>query len=414
MSTLRSGLDELRSVEVGLLSAAELDSRLDEIARACGVLEAEKARTVAEVQRRGSYAASGHLSVTSWVEHRLQSTWSEAARAVRTARALEAMPAVREALYEGEVSSSAVSQLVGAHEANPEEFSKSEGVLVEAARTLPSRDLRRAVARWRDVVDAEAASRADRERWGRRGLHVSPVPGGMVRVDGLLDPESGETLITALRSITDAWARKGPHDDLRTPAQRRCDALGEIARGWLDRSDRPVLGGERPHLTVSIDLEALGGRPARNADLEARRPRGAGTAELVEAGSISAETARRIACDAVVSRIITRGASEPLDVGRSTRVVPPALRRAVVARDHECRFPGCDRPPPWCDAHHVRHWADGGETTMQNLVLLCRRHHRMLHEEGFGLRMTESGPVFTRPDGTVLEVGGGVVERAPP
>ena len=405
MSTLRSGLDELRSVELRFLSDGELESRLDEIARAQGVLEAEKARTVAEVERRGSFSASGHLSITSWVEHRLQTSWSEASRAVRTARALESMPVVREALYEGEVSPSAVSQLVVAREASPEEFAGSEEILVEAARTLPSRELRRAVAHWRDVVDAESTARAERERYERRGLHVSPLLDGMVRVDGLLDPETGETLITALRSVTDAWARpragsgtgSGSEDDPRSPAQRRSDALGEIAGAWLDRSDRPVVGGERPHLTVRVDLGSLESGTA-------------GTADLSDAGSVSGETARRIACDASVSRIITRGSSEPLDVGRSTRVVSPALRRAVIARDAECRFPTCDRPPGWCEAHHVVHWADGGPTSLQNLVLLCRRHHRMLHD-GFGLRMTEHGPVFTRPDGTVLEE---VVGRAPP
>jgi 5-methylcytosine-specific restriction protein A len=148
-------------------------------------------------------------------------------------------------------------------------------------------------------------------------------------------------------------------------------------------------------VTVLVDLEALEGRVARAAEFD-------------QAGAISGETARRIACDARVSRVITRGSSEPLDVGRATRVVPPGLRRAVVVRDRECRFPGCDRPPPWCDAHHVVHWADGGDTKLANLVLLCRRHHRMVHE-GFGLEMSDRGPVFRRPDGTVL-----VEDRAPP
>src|SRR5690348_10067023 len=112
MSTLRSGLDELRSVEVRLLADGELSDRLDEIERGMGVLSAERARTVAEIERRGSYAAAGHLSITSWVEDRTGVSWSEAARTVRTARALEHMPAVREALYEGDVSGSAVQQLV--------------------------------------------------------------------------------------------------------------------------------------------------------------------------------------------------------------------------------------------------------------------------------------------------------------
>lgn len=100
---------------------------------------------------------------------------------------------------------------------------------------------------------------------------------------------------------------------------------------------------------------------------------------------------------------MTMGRSEPLDVGRRTAVVPAPLRRAVIVRDGTCRFPGSDRPHPWCDAHHVVHWADGGRTALNNLVLLCRRHHRMLHEGGFRLEMNGNGPAFRRPDGLPLE-----------
>jgi hypothetical protein len=108
-------------------------------------------------------------------------------------------------------------------------------------------------------------------------------------------------------------------------------------------------------------------------------------------------------------RVVMAGASEPLDVGRRTPVVPPAMRRAVIVRDRVCRFPGCDRPHTWCDAHHVVHWADGGPTAVPNLVLLCRRHHRMVHRRGgFTLELLEGRPVFRRPDGSMLE------DRAPP
>jgi hypothetical protein len=393
VSTLRSGLDELRTTDLRHLSNGELEDWVSEIRAVCGGLEAEVARGLAEIERRGSFAESGHLSMASWVEHRFQSTWSEAAKQVRTARALEAMPSVREALYEGDVSPSAVGQLVAAREANPKEFSRVEETLLDAARTLPARDLKRAVGHWRDAVDPDAAGRADRDRYDRRGLHASATFEGMVRLDGNLDPETGQTLLTALRSVTDGWVRSGS-EDTRTPAQRRCDALGEIARQFLDRKDRAVVGGERPHLTVTLDLEALEGRAGRRCELE-------------EAGTISSESARRIACDASVARVISTAASEPLDVGRRTPVVPASLRRAVAVRDGGCRFPGCDRPVPWCDAHHVVHWADGGQTNLANLLLLCRRHHRMVHD-GFGLAMTDGGPVFTRPDGTPLE------DRAPP
>ena len=118
------------------------------------------------------------------------------------------------------------------------------------------------------------------------------------------------------------------------------------------------------------------------------------------------ELVRRVACDASVSRVLTLGASEPLDVGRRTAVVPAPMRRAVVVRDVHCRFPGCDRPPPWCDAHHIRHWAHGGATALWNLVLMCRRHHRLVHEGSFRVEMREGQPWFGRADGSGLEQTG--------
>ena len=104
------------------------------------------------------------------------------------------------------------------------------------------------------------------------------------------------------------------------------------------------------------------------------------TCELGSTGVITSETARRLACDARVSRIITRGDSQPLDVGRATRTVPASLRRALDTRDGGCTHTGCDIPAKWCDAHHIQHWADGGPTSLDNLRLLCRRHHRAAHD----------------------------------
>jgi hypothetical protein len=219
----------------------------------------------------------------------------------------------------------------------------------------------------------------------------------MVRLDSDLDPETGETFMTALNAELDAQARtRGEEDDDRTPAQRRADALGEICRQFLDRSDRPSVAGERPHVTVTVGPDALRG------DAHA-------VSELDHAGPVGAETARRLACDASITRVVMSGRSEPLDVGRKTPVIPPAMRRAVIVRDRHCRFPGCDRPQAWCDAHHVVHWADGGSTATGNLLLLCRRHHRMVHRAGgFRLELLDGRPVFRRSDGTMLE------DRSPP
>jgi hypothetical protein len=199
--------------------------------------------------------------------------------------------------------------------------------------------------------------------------------------------------VTALHAVTDAWARSAD-DDQRSPAQRRADALGEVCRGWLDRPDRPMIAGDRPHVTVVMDLQTLEGRAGRRCEVD-------------DVGRLSPESARRLACDAAVARVITTAEREPLEAGRATRVISPAMRRALVIRDGGCAFPVCDRPASWCDAHHVVHWADGGPTDLENLVLLCRRHHRMIHGE-FGLEMVDGRPVFRRADGSTIE------DRAPP
>jgi hypothetical protein len=296
-------------------------------------------------------------------------------------------------------------ELLAAQEAAPAEFRSAESTLVDAAVRLPVRGLRRAIEHWKDSVDAAAAAREEAERFDRRGLKVTPTEDGMVRVDGNLDPENGQTVISAVQAVMDSWARSSPgarssSGDARTATQRRADALGEVCRQWLDRSDRPHVAGERPHVTVTVDLDAIEGRSATRCTTD-------------DAGRLSAETDRRIACDAVVSRVITSGRSEPLEVGRRTRVVSPALRRALVTRDGRCRFPGCDRSPSWCDAHHIRHWANGGATDLSNLVLLCRRHHRAIHH-GFHVSMECGQPVFRDARGNLLSEPMAVVGSAPP
>jgi hypothetical protein len=262
----------------------------------------------------------------------------------------------------------------------------------------------------------------------------------MVRVDGDLDPETGETLLTALSAVLDAESRSGPDlTDDRTPAQRRADALGEICRQWLDLADRPTVAGERPHVTVTVDAAALRGPDEKDATPGAEAIDAIGatgeadgigrtdaTGGLSEAtstigsrqrasefdhvGPIQPTIARQMACDASIIRVVMSGLSEPLDVGRRTPVVSVAMRRAVIVRDRHCRYPGCDRPHTWCDAHHVVHWADGGPTALPNLLLLCRRHHQLVHQRGgFRLELLEGRPCFRRrPDGSIL------TERAPP
>ncbi len=396
MSELRSALDALRTEVLAELPDARVEEDFIDLHRAIEQLEVERLRRLAEIERRRLYARDGHLSVASWLVATLRVSWGSARGESRVARALDDMLITRRALEAGDVSLPAARVLVEARRDDPVAFERSESQLVDAARLHTIGELQRAVAHWRARLARERSLDGDDELRSRRRLHASPTFLGMVRIDGDLDPETGETLLTALGAVLDAEARGSAAGDDRTPAQRRADALGEVCRQWLDLAARPSVASERPHVNVIVDVPALRGGIDGNSELDL-------------AGPIGPEVARRLACDASIARVVMAGRSEPLDVGRRTPVVSPSMRRAVVARDRHCRFPGCDRPHRWCDAHHVVHWADGGRTAASNLLLLCRRHHRAVHERGgFRLEQVDGGPIFRRPDGSILE------GRAPP
>jgi uncharacterized protein DUF222/HNH endonuclease len=385
------------------LSEDQAAAGFAQLQRISEMVEAKRPRWLADQDRRASYRKDGYLSSAAWLADRFKVAAGSAKEQVRVAQALEEMPEVRDSFLGGAVSSGAVRVLAAARETHPEAFALSEGALVEAAMTRPVDELRRVVSEWSEAIDEQSALRQAEALRDKRRLNVCPTPTRMVRVEGELDPESGEAVLTALQAIVDADLRAGGGRDLRTPAQRRADALCELACRYLRSSERPTVAGERPHVTLTVDVNTL-----RSAEEGGTRP-GPGRCELDHTGAAPAATARRLACDASVLPVVMGGPSEPLDVGRRTPVVSAGLRRAVILRDQRCRLPACTRPHPWCDAHHVTHWADGGETVLTNLVLLCRPHHRLLHEGGFRLEMADGAPVFRRPDGSVIDQG-----RAPP
>jgi hypothetical protein len=403
VSELRSALEPFRAESLPELPDARIEEDFAELHRVVELIELERLRRLAELDRRRVFERDGHLSAAAWLAGRFRMAWGAAREHVRVARGLEAMPATRRALDAGDLSLSAARVLVAAREANPEAFERAEAMLVDAGRIHSVTDLQRVAAFWRQGVEREGALGDDERLRARRCLHASLSFEGMVRVDGDLDPAAGESLLTALRAVLDADARSRSRDDVRSPAQRRADALGEICRQWLDGADRPSVGGERPHLTVTVPLGALGSERVAFGDGDG------GGAELDHVGPVAPDIVRQLACDATVMRVVMAGRSQPLDVGRRTPVIPPAMRRAVIVRDRTCRFPGCDRLHTWCDAHHVAHWADGGPTAAANLLLLCRSHHRLVHRPGgFTLELVDGVVVFRRPDRSVLE------DRAPP
>ena len=172
---------------------------------------------------------------------------------------------------------------------------------------------------------------------------------------------------------------------------RRADALVRLAQGYCNNES--ASSGDRFTVHVHTDMETL------------KQDGTGGEAEVEDGGNISAETARRVSCDAGLVRWLDKADGEPLSIGRKSRTIPPAIRRALQRRDGGCRFPGCTNTH-FVDAHHIQHWADGGETAMENLVLLCRHHHRLVHEGGFGIDCSMVGRIeFSNPSGEVIPTG---------
>jgi hypothetical protein len=303
-----------------------------------------------------------------------------AAQRVEIARELDAVSGAADLFRQGEIgfhNAAVLSRTVS--EVGREAAGIASESLLDAAVRLEPEQCRTVGRQLRHVVDPQGALAQALRDHRRRRFGLSQALDGLFVCEGLLDAEGGALLRTALEALMTPR-----RDDERTPAQRRADALVELATRQLQDDALPTSHGQRPHLLVTASAEALQGRD------------GAPAAVLQHAGPIATASARRIACDAAVSEVVIEASGNTVAAGREQRTVPPALRRALVVRDRGCRFPGCDRPPPWCDAHHIIHWVDGGETKLPNLLLLCRTHHRYVHEEGW-LLTGRDGEIVVRP-----------------
>jgi len=323
--------------------------------------EARQTDLIAEAEHREVARQEGYASTTTW----LMALSGDPAPVCRSrlamAASLQEMPETKEAFASGAVSESRVRLLAQAQALAPEQFARDEASLVAQAAVASSQRLPTVFAEWRRGTDSAGAEADAARLHSQRALHVSPAWSGMVHLNGDLDPEGGMIVLAAIRSLSEAAALDA--GDTRTPPQCRADALVEICHRYLDGGSRK--GGGRPQVTVTIPWESL---------------RQASGVVDTEAGPITVETVRRLACDATVSPAIIDGDSAPVAVGHTRRVVPPTLRRALDLRDQGCTHPGCETPARWCDAHHIRHWADEGRTDLANLRLLCRHHHRAAHD----------------------------------
>ncbi|MEU4192600.1 DUF222 domain-containing protein [Kribbella sp. NPDC026611] len=380
------------------MSGGELLSTLDQLDVAIAQAETYRLQVIARLDVIGHAREIGAYDTAQLLEYRYRLDRSRARRDVQLARALPKYDAVASALPAVDVADEVVLRpaqaeaIVSALEKVPasvpvDDVVVAERELVTLARHLSPSELRRAGQRVRDLLDPDGPEPEEQKAYARESLVLSVADRG-VKFRGYLANENAELL----RSLIHAGAR--PHKtgdgelDPRSREKRQADALTAaltVAAGALDAGDSSEVPGfgAKANITVTIDLE----------DLKAAAADSLG--DVVYGDSLSAATVRRLACDAKVLPLVLGSNSEPLDVGRSERLVTRAMRRALNARDRGCVI--CGAPPLNCDAHHLTSWIDGGETSVNNLALLCRRHHLATHTGEWTITLTNGVVQVSRP-----------------
>jgi len=348
------------------------------------VLEVEFARDMAALSSCDELEWQGHVSPIQWVKHECRTTTTAAVNAWQVGVQEALLPESNQALLAGRIGfghlallAQTADAIIGSGSATGFE----EGVLLAKAKAHSVGKFRHDCEHARHAADQRRFLADQVDQVEARFLELKTSAGGALFLRGFLDCEGGATLRTALEPL----AVRSGDDDLRRRDRRLADALVELAGHTLDTGALPQNGGQRPHLQVTATLETLEGRD------------GSPAGELEWGGRIAAETVRRLGCDASVARVVFDSDSAVLDVGRARRVPAAATRRALKARDGGCVWPGCDRPASWSQAHHLRHWAQGGSTDLDNLVTICRAHHWRVHEGGWGLIRTDEGVVALPP-----------------
>jgi hypothetical protein len=375
--------------EFSSLSTPDLVDRITTLAGHLNAANARFLALIAELDRRRGWAEWGVKSCAHWLNWKCGIDLGAAREKVRVAHALEKLPRIAAAMAEGRVSYAKARALTRVADETNEAYWLNIALCGTASQM---EDLVRGYRRALDAAELtrEAIQQRDQSLW----YHTEP-DGSMV-IRGRLPAEIGALFVKALQAAED-FLPIPQHvsaetsfdtvstDDLQRSRKRRVEALAVLAESFLASGPQELSGGDRQQIVVHVDAETLMHRQA-------------GRCELEHGPSIASETARRLACDASLVAIIENEQGEPLNVGRKTRTIPPAIRRALSSRDKGCRFPGCSFKR-YVDGHHVKHWAQGGETRLSNLVTLCRFHHRQVHEGQVQVQTLDDGAFrFVRPD----------------
>jgi len=376
---------------------ARADALEREITDLCAQINAASYRLlqlVAELDDEAPWGAWGLASCAHWLNWRCGIGLNAAREKVRVAHALKSLPLISAAFAGGELSFSKVRAItrIAADE--------NETELLDLALHATASQVEKLVRAYRRTGRLADCERA-RAQYAARELSYYHDDDGSLVIRARLPAEEGAVVLQALQAAMDAQHADENEDTAEDVtavtsapenrfAQRRADALTTMAETALRHDPGPRSSAERYQVVVHVTAVTLAGDEAGRCELECGQ-------------GVALDTARRIACDSSSITLTEDPSGNPLDLGRKTRVVSSALRRALEARDGGCRFPGCTRHR-FVDAHHIEHWANGGATSIDNLVLLCRRHHRLVHEGGFSVDKTGDGRVrFRRPDGCIID-----------
>ena len=367
----------------------ELEAQITALAGQLNAANYRWLTLIAEFDRRRGWGDGKLPSCAHWLNFKCGLNLGAAREKVRVAHALVGLPKIAASMARGELSYSKVRALTRV--ACP----ATEDHLLMIALHGTAHHVERLVRGFRRAMDAQELAR-EAEQHAERSVTYGYSQDGSLILKCRLPAEAGALLIAAL----DAAMETLPAQEISACVEeerpigypaRRADALSVLAQSFLAATATSSPAGERFQVIVHVDAETL-------------RQRAAGRCEIENGPSLPAETARRLACDSGLLRILENEQGEPLNVGRKTRSIPPAIRRALNSRDGGCRFPGCTHRR-YVDAHHIEHWADGGQTKLSNLVTLCRLHHRLVHEGEISIQVLPDGSWrFVHPDGRHFEI----------
>ncbi len=388
-------------------SIDELDAAIRRAASRVNTATYELLVLAREFDDRFGWAKWSFPNGSDWLAWRSGISVSAAREQLRTAHALRRLPRMSRAFAEGRLSYTKVRALTRVAEPY------NEARLLAWAIDANASQIEERCRQMRNVHPDSAAEA--RSAWARRSLSVwRDASRGTMTLSGELPVEAGEILLKALERVIELGeAAAGPEFEETGWQAQQADALVAIAQAYLSggEQDKPA-APDHYQVVVHVDADALGGSTATDdADAlkdsetypDADTPlRGGAHERSAPRADLPIDVIRRLSCDGSIVAVTEDRAGNPLNVGRRQRLVPPTLRRALWSRDRGCAFPGCGRTR-WVHAHHLRHWADGGETSLENTLLLCSHHHRLVHEGGFRIRREANGDVcFERSDGRVI------------